>query len=253
MLSEIKTFLQDLGMGANQLGHEIYIVGGFVRNLIYDDLYNTNKSQGYTDIDLVINTNAIDFIHKFQKYYQDHHPQHLTFEILEQFDQFGTIKIKHPEYHNYTLELASTRTESYEEAAAFPKVTIIDDIKKDLPRRDFTINALLVSLNKEDFGEIIDHVGGIKDMQKRLIRVFHDQSFIDDPTRIYRAVRFAAEYDFEIEEHTLQLMRAALANPNYPQWFKKRKNRFEIELAKGSAILGSGLFNSRLHKIMLDA
>lgn len=231
-LSNIKSFLQDLGAGANYLGHEIYIVGGYVRNLIYDDFYSTNKSKAYNDIDLVINTNAIDFIYKFQKYYQDHHPQHITFEIIDQFNQFGTIKIKHPEYPEYALELASTRTETYEEAADFPKVQIIDDIKTDLPRRDFTINALLLSLNKKDFGELIDHVGAIKDIQNKLVRAFHDQSFIDDPTRIYRAARFAAEYEFDIEEHTLALIKEALNNPNYPQWLKKRKNRFDIELAK---------------------
>ncbi len=233
----IKPLLQDIGAAAYQLDLEIYIVGGYVRNRLYRKFHNNvdgASRAGSKDIDLVINTNAIEFTYRLQRYLEDNHPQHHTFDIVEEFEQFGTIKIEHPDYAGYKIELASTRTEIYQEPAAFPKVTIIDNIEEDLKRRDFTINALLESINppkaKNPFGEIVDYVGGLKDLQEGLIRVFHDDSFIDDPTRIYRAARFMAEYDFRIEEHTFELMQQAARHKNFNQWLQKRKNRFAIEL-----------------------
>jgi len=229
---EIKNFLQDLSSGANHLGNELYIVGGYVRNFLVDEFYSGNKSKNYFDIDLVINSNAIEFAHGFQRFYEDSHPQHLSYEITDEFKQFGTVKIKHPEYPLFNIEIASTRTESYLEPADFPKVTIINDIKKDIPRRDFTINGLLISLNKNDFGEVIDYCHGINDIQNGLVRVFHAESFIDDPTRIYRAIRFACEFNFEIEEKTLEYLKVATSSPLFSFWLSKRKNRFAIELNK---------------------
>lgn len=228
---EAENFLKDLGSGANQLGHEVYIVGGFVREKLYSEFYGKEAKAIY-DIDLVINTNAIEFIDRFQKYYEDNHPEHKTFDVLESFPDFGTCKISHPDFPEYTIELASTRLESYSEPAAFPKVELIEDFEQDLPRRDFTINALMFSLNKKNYGDIVDYVNGITDMEKGLIRVFHKDSFIDDPTRIPRAIRFALQYKFKIEEGTKKLMEEALQDPRYSEWQKKRKNRFQIELDK---------------------
>lgn len=225
---EVENFLKDLGSGANQLGHEVYIVGGFVREKLYAELYE-KEAKTTLDIDLVINTDAIEFVERFQKYYEDNHPEHRTFEILEIFSDFGTCKISHPDFPEYTIELASTRVENYSEPAAFPKVEIIEDFEQDLPRRDFTINALMFSLNKKNYGDIVDYVGGISDMEKGLIRVFHKNSFIDDPTRIIRAQRFAKQYKFKIEEETEKLMQEALEHPQYDDWRKKRKSRFMIE------------------------
>lgn len=235
MQSKLKNFLQELGSAAYSLGHEAYIVGGYVRNQLMQEFHQI-PAQTCLDIDLVLNCNAIEFAERFQRYRQDNHPQHQTFEITETFKQFGTVKIKDPEIPEYNIELASTRTETYHEPADFPQVTIIDNFQDDIPRRDFTINALLESINpiksKHPYGEIIDYSSGISDLQKRLVRVFHKDSFIDDPTRIYRAARFAAEYDFEIETQTLEWMQAAMKDERYPLWLEKRKNRFAIELEK---------------------
>lgn len=228
---ELENFLKDLGMGANQLGHELYIVGGFVREKLYSELYN-KKLKEIKDIDLVINTDAIKFTQQFQQYYEDNHPLHKTYEIVETFPSFGTCKILHPDFPEYTIELASTRKESYPEAADFPQVELIKSIMDDLPRRDFTINALLLSLNKKNYGEIIDHVDGISDLEQGLVRVFHKDSFLDDPTRILRAIRFALKYNFKIELETETLIKEALMHPELSNWLKKRKTRFQIELEK---------------------
>lgn len=231
----IDAFLQDIGTGANYLELEAYIVGGYVRNSLYSDLYEKNLPE-VKDIDLVISGDAIDFCYRLQKFVEDNDDGHETFDIKDEFEQFKTIKINHPRFPDYSVELASARKEIYQEPAAFPKVEIIDDIQKDLPRRDFTINALLYSLNKKDNGEIIDYVGAIDDMQKGLIRAFHSDSFIDDPTRIYRAARFMAEYDFQIEEETLTWIEKAYKNPDFQTWCKKRKSRITIELGNIQAL-----------------
>lgn len=228
---DVENFLKDLGMGANQLGYEIYIVGGFVREELYKEIYG-KETKLVKDIDLVINTNAIEFTQKFQRFYQDNHPEHKTFEIKETFKDFGTCKISHPDFPEYQIEIASTRREIYPEPAAFPKVELIESFEEDLPRRDFTINALLKSLNKKNFGELVDYVGAIEDIKSGLIRIFHKESFIDDPTRIPRALRFALQYGFQIEDNTLELIKEALAHPDLESWKKKRKARFEIEFKK---------------------
>ncbi len=237
MISEpIKIFLQEIGSAAFSLGHEVCIVGGYPRNKLYEEIYSKNKLF-CTDIDLVINTDAIEFTHKLQKYLEDNDKEHLTFDIVAEYVPFGTIKINHPRYPEYQIELASTRIEHYSEPAAFPQITIIDDIREDLPRRDFTINALLFSLmpekfSKHHFGEVVDYVSALDDLRQGLIRVFHNHSFIDDPTRIYRAVRFMFEYNFTIEKHTHVLVLEAVKHPDYTHWLKKRESRFTIELEK---------------------
>jgi tRNA nucleotidyltransferase (CCA-adding enzyme) len=228
---QLDDFLKDLGAAANYLGHEVFIVGGFLRNLLYKEFHDSSW-QVNQDIDLVINTNAIEFSDKFQKFYEDNHDEHISFDIIESFAQFGTVKINHPEKKDFNIEIASTRTETYKEAAAFPTVKIINSIEDDLQRRDFTINALLMSLNKTNFAEIIDHVGALKDLENKKVKVFHQDSFIDDPTRIYRAVRMKLEYNFEIENETLTYLQTALKHPEFNNWFLKRKNRFAIEKNK---------------------
>jgi tRNA nucleotidyltransferase (CCA-adding enzyme) len=104
-----------------------------------------------------------------------------------------------------SFDLISARSETYEFPGALPTVkrSKIDD---DLQRRDFTINAIALRLDADYFGEPYDPLGGKKDLDEKLIRVLHDQSFVDDPTRMFRAVRYAVRYGFEIAPETLRLM-----------------------------------------------
>lgn len=213
MEADLKKFLQDIGSFAVNEGHELYLVGGSVR----DALMNTPTK----DYDLILSSDAIAFIKRYITHNSD-------VKIIEAFEPFKTIKIALKD-SDYDIEFASARTESYKEAAAFPKVELAS-IKEDLRRRDFTINALLESAMPDNFAEIVDYIDGKSDLEQKLIRVFHDNSFIDDPTRIYRAIRFMAKFDFEIEAHSMKLIEAAAKHPDMPKWLKKRKNRFKIEL-----------------------
>jgi tRNA nucleotidyltransferase (CCA-adding enzyme) len=107
------------------------------------------------------------------------------------------------------IDIARTRRESYPKPGELPKIKP-SSIEEDLFRRDFTINAMAQSLDPEDFGNLLDPLKGQRDLKKRLIRVLHDKSFTDDPTRIFRAVRYAARLGFRIKPHTSVLLKKAV-------------------------------------------
>lgn len=248
-LSKLQDSLKLLGKIAEKRKLELFIVGGMVREIVYlemhrgediisdgfkqknllEDIFNQESSINF-DLDLVINCNAIQFIEEIQdEFYKGFNAKLF---IKDSFDQFKTIKVTVEGLEEYEIEFASTRTETYLKPAAFPTVSIIDSVCADLPRRDFSINALLISLNPSNYGQIKDLVNGLEDMKDGLIRVFHDLSFIHDPTRIYRAFRFATEYGFDIENHSMNLIKEAFKHSDFDKWFKKRKNRFKIEQKK---------------------
>lgn len=119
------------------------------------------------------------------------------------------------------VDFASTRSESYPKKGHLPVVEKIGcSLKEDVMRRDFTINALAKSVTT---GEIVDYVGGLEDLKNKKLRVLHDESFIDDPTRIIRGLKFATRFGFELEEHTKKLQDEYLANINYDMSYKRVK------------------------------
>jgi len=108
------------------------------------------------------------------------------------------------------VDLAGARTETYPSPAELPRV-IPATIKEDLQRRDFTINALCMSLNRADLGELYDPFSGVNDIRKGLIRILHDQSFVDDPTRVFRALRYKNRFGFRLDKATDARLRDAIA------------------------------------------
>jgi tRNA nucleotidyltransferase (CCA-adding enzyme) len=229
--------LSMLGKLAYDSGFELFIVGGVPRNLVYPILHKNHEDDknAENDIDLLINTAALPWLNSIQERFKLLTKR--TLIIIEEFKPFQTVKVKISGLDIYDLEFASARTESYPEPASFPQVILTSSIKEDISRRDFTINSLLISLGPLNFAELIDHSSALSDMKMGLIRAFHSNSFIDDPTRIYRAFRFALEYGFEIELKTSEWLKAALKDERFPLWFKKRKNRFHIELEKYRSLI----------------
>jgi len=120
--------------------------------------------------------------------------------------QFGTIKLR---FGQRTLDLATARTESYATPGALPMVTF-SDVHSDLARRDFSINAMAASLSGDDFGEVLDSQGGLVDLFQRRVRVLHSGSFVDDPTRMLRAVRYATRLGFHMDRRTATLLQRDL-------------------------------------------
>ena len=126
-------------------------------------------------------------------------------------EKFGTaVVVADDGAERLRVDVASTRAESYEYPGALPKVEHAG-IRSDLARRDFTINAMAVSLKPETFGDLFDYFGGREDLEAGRIVVLHNLSFIEDPTRILRAIRYESRYGLRMDEHTLNLARACCA------------------------------------------
>jgi tRNA nucleotidyltransferase (CCA-adding enzyme) len=122
-------------------------------------------------------------------------------------DKFGTAIVLYGE--GGRVDVATARTEFYDYPGALPTVEQAS-IRQDLYRRDFTINAMAVSLKGEDFGRLVDYFGGHRDLADGIVRVLHNLSFIDDPTRIFRAIRYETRYGFHMDAHTLSLAKACV-------------------------------------------
>jgi tRNA nucleotidyltransferase (CCA-adding enzyme) len=173
----------------------LYLVGGFVRDLLLE--------RPSLDFDLVVEGDAILLAHALRHKYGGRVTSH---------SRFGTAKwrldvpdVKLPAAGMPAIDLITARTEFYTHPTALPTVER-GSIKLDLHRRDFTINTLAMRLDGRHYGELYDNWGGLEDLHAGLVRVLHSLSFVDDPTRILRAVRFEARFAFQIEARTMQLL-----------------------------------------------
>jgi tRNA nucleotidyltransferase (CCA-adding enzyme) len=176
---------------ASERGLPLYIVGGAVRDLVLGRQVN--------DFDLTVEGEAIALARALASKHGGGVTAHT---------RFGTAKWFLPEAFNAdhrSLDLISARSETYQQPAALPTVKF-GSIEDDLRRRDFTINAMAVRLDGSHFGELQDVLHGLEDVQEGIVRVLHPRSFIDDPTRMYRAVRYEKRYRFKIAEDTLALI-----------------------------------------------
>jgi tRNA nucleotidyltransferase (CCA-adding enzyme) len=167
----------------------VYLVGGAVRDILL--------GEPNFDVDIAVEGDGIAFGQALADALGGRVVPH---------DRFGTAIVLH---ENGRIDVATTRTEFYDSPAALPTVEQAS-IRQDLYRRDFTINALAASLKGEDFGRVVDYFGGLRDLDKGVVRVLHNLSFIDDPTRIFRAIRYENRYGLKMDRHTLGLARACV-------------------------------------------
>ncbi|MBN2125494.1 MAG: CBS domain-containing protein, partial [Deltaproteobacteria bacterium] len=187
---KIISLFKDFGNVADSLGFNAYLVGGLVRDLFlkWENL----------DVDIVVEGDGILFAEEFSKLHQVRIRSHR---------KFGTVVLVFPD--GFKVDVATARIESYDSPAAPPNVEM-SSLKMDLYRRDFTINTLAIKLNKRDYGTLVDHFGGQKDIKEKVIRVLHNLSFVEDPTRVLRAIRFEQRFGFKIGKLTLSLMKNAV-------------------------------------------
>ena len=188
--AEVMGLLKNIGTKAEEIGLQAYAVGGFVRDLL---LRNENM-----DIDVVVEGDGIGLARVLVREEKGD---------LRIHKKFGTATLNLPS--GYRLDLATARLEYYDHPAALPRVEH-SSLKLDLYRRDFTVNALAIHLNPLHFGELIDFFGGQKDLKERVIRVLHNLSFVEDPTRVFRALRFEQRIGFQIARQTHMLMENAV-------------------------------------------
>ncbi len=188
--SPIFSLLQKAGDLAQKMGTHVYAVGGFVRDIL---LQHPNL-----DIDLVVEGDGIAFATAFARELDGR---------LRAHRKFGTAVVILPDKQR--IDVATARLEYYEHPAALPTVEL-SSIKLDLFRRDFSINALAIELNPKKFGRLVDFFGGQRDIKERTIRVLHSLSFVEDPTRVLRAIRFEQRFNFRIGAQTERLIKNAI-------------------------------------------
>ncbi|MCP4481519.1 MAG: CCA tRNA nucleotidyltransferase [bacterium] len=226
----IQLLINDILIITQKLEMKAYAIGGSVRDLMLDSLYfkhNLGLTGKVTyinfpekskiilqelvkvsdkDLDLMLKGDAILLGKKLEiKGYK------IRFN-----HKFKTINIL-----DFSVDVTTMRSEIYQKSGALPLVAK-GTMETDLKRRDLTINAMAMSLNKESFGEIIDLYSGVSDLRNRVARVLYDQSFSDDPTRIFRVIRFSARFSLVFSNKTEQLLKAAVMNKVYNNISKDR-------------------------------
>ncbi|MFO7601822.1 MAG: CBS domain-containing protein, partial [Candidatus Desulfacyla sp.] len=182
--------LKDFGKTADMLGYNAYLVGGLVRDIF---LKHENL-----DVDIVIEGDGIEFAREFAR----HHSAR-----IRSHQKFGTAVLIFP--NGFKVDVATARIEYYEAPGA-PPIVETSSLKLDLYRRDFTVNTLAVKLNEKHYGILIDYFGAQKDIKEKALRVLHNLSFVEDPTRMLRAIRFEQRFGFKIGKLTLSLLKNAI-------------------------------------------
>ena len=194
LLNDLPEWIQDrlsrAGELADMMGLRVYLVGGIVRDLML--------GRPTTDVDLVVEGDGPTFSERLSGIYA---------ASLKHHSRFGTATLTFPD--GTKIDIATARSERYEAPAALPVVRN-DTFRRDLKRRDFTVNTMAICLNKDRYGHTVDPYNGVKDIAAGLIRVLHPHSFVDDPTRLFRAIRFEQRLKFTLERETLELFREAV-------------------------------------------
>ncbi len=185
----VQVLLRRLGERAESLGMKAYVVGGFVRDLML--------GRENLDLDMVIEGDAVAFARTWET-------DGCRIAIHQRF-KTGTIIFP----GERKVDLATARREFYEFPVAQPEVTS-DSLKHDLYRRDYTVNAMAISVNPEEWGKLHDYFGGRRDLQKRTLNVLHNLSFVEDPTRVMRGVRLEQRLHFKVGATTLRLLKSCI-------------------------------------------
>ncbi len=199
---DLLALIRNASQTAHALGYGLYLVGGFVRDLLLN--------QPNLDLDLVVEGDAIALAQALQRQHGGRvhgHPRFGTAKwIVKETKASQRSAVRAP---LSALDFSTARTEFYAHPSALPEVET-SSIKQDLLRRDFTINTLAICLDPDRYGQLLDPFGGEQDLQRGIIRVLHNLSFIEDPTRILRAIRFEQRFGFKLEPRTAKLIGDAL-------------------------------------------
>ena len=229
---KFKAIFERVSKVASKSKHKLYLVGGIVRDML---LYRKSL-----DIDITVEGDAIKFANILVN--------DGCAKILSMHKDFGTVKV---EIDGEKIDFASTRSETYPKKGHLPHVKNIGcSLEEDILRRDFTVNSLTLSLNQGSFADLIDYVGGFDDLKAKKIRILHDKSFVDDPTRIIRALKYATRLGFELEENTFKLQKEYLKNVNYDMCNKRVKNEIKKTFDEPSSDAFEKFVNQGIYKLL---
>ncbi len=188
--NRLMDMLVAIGRTAHDLGYNAYVIGGIVRDLL---LYRPNE-----DVDIVVEGDGIALAKKYAG---------MAGARINTYDKFGTAVVIFPD--GFKIDVASARMEYYQFPAALPTVEM-SSLKLDLFRRDFTINTLAIQLSPDSFGTLLDFFSAQRDLKEKTIRILHNLSFVEDPTRVFRAIRFEQRFNFTIGKLTSGLIENAV-------------------------------------------
>ena len=199
---EVIVLLRTIGEVAEKNRYTAYAVGGFVRDLLL-------RIKNF-DLDIVVEGDGIKFAKELALHFGG---------TVRTHEKFSTALVIMPD--GFNIDVATARLEYYEYPAAMPTVEL-SSLKLDLYRRDFTINAMAINLNPEKFGTLVDFFNSQTDIKERRIRILHNLSFVEDPTRIFRAIRFEQRMEFIIGKHTEKLLKNAVKMNLFNRFFGHR-------------------------------
>jgi len=184
-----------LGEMAAELGLELYLVGGLVRDLL------SGHDLGKLDVDLMLYPQHESFLDLFSDAELIASKGFSPVSKIDKFKKYFTSKVRFSEGQIACLDISGARCESYSCVAAKPEVERAS-VEEDLARRDFSINAVAISLSPKSFLQIIDPQGGVVDLKAKQLRILHEKSFYDDPIRLVRAARFIGRFAYQYEANT---------------------------------------------------
>jgi tRNA nucleotidyltransferase (CCA-adding enzyme) len=202
LTKEVIVLLRTIGEVAEKNGYTVYAVGGFVRDLLL-------RMKNF-DLDIVVEGDGIKFAKELAVHFGG---------TVRTHEKFSTALVIMPD--GFNIDVATARLEYYEYPAAMPTVEL-SSLKLDLYRRDFTINAMAINLNPEKFGTLVDFFNSQTDIKERRIRILHNLSFVEDPTRIFRAIRFEQRMGFVIGKHSEKLIKNAVKMNLFNRFFGHR-------------------------------
>lgn len=222
---------------ANSLGMDIFLVGGVVRDLLLGI-----KPK---DIDIVVEGDVFALANNIQG--------NMLCRVVKSQQDLRTIKLDFG--NGIEIDFAATRHEIYGDRKGIPLASAFGcPLQEDVMRRDFSINALAISLNSINYGDVVDYVNGQEDLKNKKLSVLHDFSFLDDPTRIIRAFKFSHRLGFDIEEHTKKLMNEYLDNVDYSEIVSpmRIKKEFYEVFNMNSVEVMEDFINQRIYKVLTD-
>lgn len=230
---EFKSIFELCSKIASKNGYKLYLIGGLVRDMLLNKIS--------LDIDITVEGDAIEFARVIER--------EAKAKITSVHKDFGTVKVQ---FDGEKIDFASTRSETYPRKGHLPQVAQIGcSLEKDVIRRDFTINSLAMSLNQDSFADLLDYVGGFEDLKAKKVRILHDQSFIDDPTRIIRALKYSTRLGFELDEKTFKLQEDYLKNINYDMCNKRVKNEIKYTFEQNSQEAFEKFVNEKIYKLII--
>jgi tRNA nucleotidyltransferase (CCA-adding enzyme) len=212
-----QNLLSDIAAQAASLNMPCYVVGGFVRDLLL--------GRPVKDLDVIVEGDAVKLGDQLVKKYGGKLTPHFKFRTA----------FWHVPNSDQIIDLITARSETYERSGVLPLVTP-STIEEDLRRRDFTINAMAIRLDGEHFGELLDPLNGRSDLEHESVRVLHERSFVDDPTRIFRAIRYEGRYGFKIEASTLKYVNSEAFNVLAALSGERLRNELDLILDEADAV-----------------